>query len=72
MKNVHWLGRALLLGFVWIFVFGFSYVLLDSIGVWATLPGGLTRAVDVLTGVVLAAELVGHLALASGSVVHRH
>ena len=66
MKGVHWLGRALLFGFLWIFLFGFSYLLLDSLGLWGRLPGGLTRGLDLLTGLVLAGELVGHLVLVSG------
>ena len=66
MKEVHWLGRALLFGFVWIFLFGFSYLLLDSLGLWGRLPGALTRALDLLVGLILAGELLGHLVLASG------
>ncbi len=66
MKNAHWLGRALLLGFVWVFLFGFAYLLLDSLGVWQTLPLEVTRTVDLITGAVLAAELVGHLVLTTG------
>jgi hypothetical protein len=67
MRGVHWLGRALLFGFLWIFLFGFSYLLLDSLGLWGRLPGGLTNAFGILTGLVLAGELLGHLALSSGS-----
>jgi len=66
MKNVHWLARALLLGFVWVFTFGFAYLLLDSLGVWQTLPPVLTRTIDLMTGAVLAAELAGHLVLTTG------
>src|SRR5450759_1462919 len=53
MKNAHWLGRALLLGFVWIFVFAIAYVLLDAFGLWQRLPATLAQAIDVLTGAVL-------------------
>jgi hypothetical protein len=66
MKRVPWLGRALLLGFIWIFLFAFAYLLLDSLGIWQALPPALTRAIDLMTGVILAAELLGHLVLASG------
>jgi hypothetical protein len=66
MKNVHWLGRTLLLGFVWVFAFGFAYLLMDSLGVWKTLPPAVTRTIDLMTGAVLAAELVGHLVLTTG------
>jgi hypothetical protein len=66
MEKTHWLGRALLLGFVWIFVFAIAYVLLDAFGLWQELPGNLTQAVDVLTGVILLFELFGHLGLSAG------
>lgn len=66
MKQTPLLGRILLAGFVWIFLFAFVYLLLDSLGVWQALPPALTRAADLTTGAVLAAELVGHLVLASG------
>jgi hypothetical protein len=66
VKNAPLLGRALLLGFVWIFFFAFAYLLLDSLGIWQTLPPALTRAVDLTTGAVLAAELLGHIVLSSG------
>jgi hypothetical protein len=66
MKKAHWLGRALLLGFVWIFVFAIAYVLLDGFGLWQKLPASLTQAFDVLTGAVLLFELFGHLGLSAG------
>jgi len=52
---------------VWIFVFAIAYVLLDGFGLWQELPGNVTQAVDVLTGVVLLFELFGHLGLSAGA-----
>jgi hypothetical protein len=66
MKQAPLLGRVLLAGFVWIFFFAFVYLLLDALGVWQTLPPALTRAADLMTGAILAAELAGHIVLASG------
>jgi hypothetical protein len=66
VRNAHWLGRALLLGFAWIFLFAIAYVLLDGFGLWQKLPGGLAQTIDVLTGAVLVFELFGHLGLAVG------
>ncbi|MGH9441030.1 MAG: hypothetical protein ACRD16_02025 [Thermoanaerobaculia bacterium] len=66
MTKVNWLGRGMLLGFVWIFLFAAAYLLLDSLGLWQSLPPSLARGVDLLTGAVLAFELLGHLALTTG------
>lgn len=60
------LARALFAAFVILFLFAGTYLLLDSLGVWETLPPGLTRGVAILSGSILAATLVGHLALATG------
>lgn len=61
------LSRLLLFGFVWIGLFAGTHLLLDSLGVWSTLPVPLTHGVDVATGVVLLLALVSHLLLATGS-----
>jgi hypothetical protein len=66
MKNTHWLGRALLFGFAWIFVSAVVYVFLDAFGVWPAIPRRLAHAFEVLTGAVLVFELFGHLALSAG------
>ncbi len=66
MKNAHWLGRALLFGFGWIFFSAIVYVLLDAFGVWPAIPRGLAEAFEVLTGAVLVFELFGHLVLSAG------
>lgn len=60
------LARALFVAFVVLFLFAAAYLLLDSLGVWERLPGGLTHGVAVVSGLILLATLVGHLALASG------
>ena len=60
------LARGLFVAFVVLFVFAATYLLLDSLGVWPTLPGGLTRGLAILSGLILLGTLVGHLVLASG------
>ena len=61
------LARLIVSGFIVIFVFAAAYLLLDAFGVWPRLPAGLTRGAEVLTGSILAFALLGHLALATGS-----
>ncbi|HSS44963.1 MAG TPA: hypothetical protein VLO07_06440 [Thermoanaerobaculia bacterium] len=61
------LPRLLLLGFVWIGLFAGAHLLLDSLGVWASLPVPLTRGIGVATGLVLLLALLGHLLLAAGA-----
>jgi len=60
------IARALFAAFWLLFAVAGSYLLLDSLGIWEKLPSGLTRAVGVLSGLILGATLLGHLALASG------
>jgi hypothetical protein len=60
------LARTILSGFLFLFAFAASYLLLDSLGVWAKLPLSLTHGVEVLSGLILLGTLVGHLALATG------
>jgi hypothetical protein len=60
------LARAILSGFLFLFAFAATYLLLDSLGVWAKLPSSLTHGVGVLSGLILLGTLVGHLALATG------
>jgi len=60
------LARVLFVAFVVLFVFAAAYLLLDTLGVWPTLPVGLTRGLAILSGLILLGTLVGHLVLASG------
>jgi hypothetical protein len=60
------LARAILSGFVLLFVFAAAYLLLDSLGIWEKLPPGLTRGVETLSGLILLGTLLGHLLLAGG------
>ncbi len=60
------LARAILSGFLFLFAFATAYLLLDSLGLWQMLPAGLTRGVEILSGLILFGTLLGHLALASG------
>jgi hypothetical protein len=71
MSQVHWLARALLLGFLFIIFLTCIYLLLDFLSVWGKLPAGLTRAIWVVVGLVLLGELIGHLALMSGALPER-
>jgi hypothetical protein len=61
------LSRLLLFGFIWIGLFAGAYLLLDSLGVWSSLPVPLTHGLDMATGAILLLALVGHLLLATGS-----
>ena len=60
------LARAILSGFLFLFAFAATYLVLDSLGVWERLPLGLTRGVEILSGLILLGTLLGHLGLASG------
>lgn len=60
------LARAILAGFVFLFVFAGTYLVLDSVGVWEKLPSGLTRGVETLSGLILFGTLLGHIGLATG------
>jgi hypothetical protein len=60
------LARAILSGFLFLFAFAATYLVLDSIGVWERLPSGLTRGVEIVSGLILLATLLGHLFLSSG------
>lgn len=61
------LARLILFGFVGIFIVAAGYLLLDAFGVWSRLPTGLTHGVEVATGLILLFALLGHLALATGT-----
>ena len=60
------LARLLFVAFVVLFLFAGSYLLLDSLGVWERIPASLTRGLSIISGLILLATLVGHLALATG------
>lgn len=60
------LARALFVAFVVLFVFAALYLLLDALGIWPKVPGGFTRGLAILSGLILLGTLVGHLVLASG------
>ncbi len=59
-------ARFIFGGFLAIFGFAALYVLLDSLGLWASIPAPVSRAMEVLTGLILLGALVGHLVLATG------
>ena len=61
------LARLVLLAFICIFISAITYFLLDAVGVWPSLPGALTRGIEVVTGLLLLFALFGHLALATGA-----
>jgi hypothetical protein len=68
MDKAPFLGRAIALAFVWIFVLAAAYVLLDGLDVWNRLPQALTGSIDVATGIILLLALVAHLLLATGPI----
>jgi hypothetical protein len=61
------LSRLILAGFIWIFLFAAVYLLLESLGLWSSLPAPLTRGIDLATGLILLGTLVAHLLLATGA-----
>jgi hypothetical protein len=62
------LARLTLGGFLAVFAFAASYVLLDAFGVWPRLPAALVRGLELATGAILLATLAAHLVLASGAI----
>ena len=60
------LARLIVAGFIAIFIFAATYLLLDAFGIWPRLPARLTHGAEVLTGLILLLALVGHLVLATG------
>ena len=56
-------ARLLLMGFMAVFAIGAFHIFLASLGLWQKLPGGLVQGLDMLTGLILLFELVGHLAI---------
>lgn len=68
MSQAPLIGRLIFAGFLWVFFMAVSYVLLDGLGVWQTLPTALTHGADVATGLVLLLALIGHLFLATGPI----
>jgi len=68
MQQVPALSRAIVFGFVWIFLFAAIFLTLDAFDLWQKLPAGLTGGVDLLTGFILFLALLAHLALATGEI----
>jgi hypothetical protein len=60
------LARTILSAFLFLFAFAAAYLVLDSLGLWERLPPAAARGVAILSGLILFATLVAHLALASG------
>jgi hypothetical protein len=60
------LARLLLFGFLFLFAFAATYLLLDSTGAWTKIPATLARGLEIFSGLVLFGALIAHLALASG------
>lgn len=62
------LARLILGGFIAVFAFAAAYLLLDAFGIWPRLPARLVRGLELATGAILLATLVGHVVLATGGV----
>jgi hypothetical protein len=60
--------RLLLVPFLWVGFYAGSYLLLDALGLWSRLPGGLAHGLNLVTGSVLVLALAGHLILATGRI----
>lgn len=65
------LARLILLVFVWIGLYGGTYILLDSLGLWSRLPRAFTHALDLLTAAILLFALGAHLILSAGRLPQR-
>jgi len=65
------LAKLILLAFVCVFISAGGYLLLDALGVWPRLPDGLTRPIEVVTGLILLLALIAHLVLATGALPRR-
>jgi hypothetical protein len=60
------LARLALLAFIWVGLYGGTYILFDTLGIWARLPESFTRVLDLLTGALLLTALIAHLLLSTG------
>jgi len=60
------LARLTLCAFVWVGLYGGSYILFDSLGLWARLPESFTHALDILTAAILLIALAAHLLVSTG------
>ena len=60
------LARLAVLAFIWVGLYGGTYILFDALGMWARLPESFKHVLDLLTGAVLLTALIAHLPLSSG------
>lgn len=60
------LARLALAAFMWVGLYGTTYILFDTFGIWARLPASFTRVLDLLTGAILLTALIAHLLLSTG------
>jgi len=60
------LARLTLFAFVWVGLYGGTYILFDSFGLWARLSESFTHALDILTAAILLTALAAHLLVSTG------
>jgi hypothetical protein len=60
------LARLALAAVMWVGLYGATYILFDTLGIWAHLPESFTRVLDLLTGSALLTALIAHLLLSTG------
>jgi hypothetical protein len=65
------LARLTLFGFVWVGLYGGSYILFDTLGLWARLPESFTHALDMMTAAILLIALSAHLLVWTGRLPER-
>jgi len=60
------LARLVLLAFIWVGLYGGTYILFDALGMWVRLPESFKHVLDLLTGAILLTALIAHLLLSTG------
>jgi hypothetical protein len=65
------LARLTLFALIWVGLYGGTYILFDSLGLWARLPESFTHALDLLTAAILLLALAAHLLVSTGRLPER-
>ena len=65
------LARLILCTFIWVGLYGGTYILLDALGLWSRLPDALTHGLNLLTAALLLIALAAHLVVMTGRLPER-
>jgi hypothetical protein len=66
------LARLTLSAFIWVGLYGGTYIVFDSLGLWSHLPETFTHALDLLTVSILLLALAAHLLISTGRLPERN